>query len=113
MDVRIRLSGAAAQALLTDLSAWLSREDDLRGRVSAEQPAILHGQMGALAEVLVVSLGAQGAGTALATSLAVWVRHRRPSVDIEVTGADGRHVKVAARDADIDVAALVRQVAGD
>jgi hypothetical protein len=81
MDVQIRLSGDAAQALLAELRTWLSREDALRGRVSAEQPAILHGQMGALAEVLVVALGAQGAGTALATSLAVWVRHRRPSVD--------------------------------
>jgi hypothetical protein len=34
-------------------------------------------------------------------------------VDIEVTGADGRRVKIAARDANIDVAGLVRDVVGD
>lgn len=113
MDVRIRLSGGTAQALVAELYAWLSREDDLRGRVSAERSAIPSGQMGALAEVLMVALGAQGAGTVLATSLAAWVRHRRPSVDIEVTGADGRRVRIAARDADIDVAALVRDVVCD
>jgi hypothetical protein len=113
MDVGIRLSGDSAHALLTELHAWLSREDALRGRVAAAgQSAIPPGQMGGLTEVLIVGLGAQGAGSALAASLAVWIRHRRPSVDIEVTGADGRRVKIAARDADIDVAALVRDVAG-
>ena len=113
MDVGIRLSGDSAHALLTELHAWLSREDALRGRVAAGQSAIPPGQMGGLTEVLIVGLGAQGAGSVLATSLAVWIRHRRPSVDIEVTGADGRRVKIAARDADIDVAALVRDVVGD
>jgi len=113
MDVSIRLSGDTAQVLLPELSGWLSREDALRGRVSAGQSAIPPGQMGTLTEVLIVALGAQGAGTALATSLAAWVRHRRPSVDIEVTGADGRRVKIAARDADIDVAALVRDVVSE
>jgi hypothetical protein len=113
MDVQIRLSGDAAQAPLTELRAWLSREDALRGQVSAGQPTVPPGQMGTLAEMLIVALGAQGAGTALATSLAAWTRHRRPSVDIEVTGADGRRVKIAARDANIDVAGLVRDVVGD
>jgi hypothetical protein len=61
---------------------------------------------------LIVALGAHGACAALAKSLAAWIRHRRPSVDIEVTGADGRRVRIAARDADIDVAALVRDVVG-
>jgi Effector Associated Constant Component 1 len=113
MDVQIRLSGDAAQALLPELRAWLSREDALRGRVSAAELVIPPGQMGAVAEVLIVALGAQGAGTAVATSLATWIRHRRPSVDIEVTGTDGRRTKIAARDADIDVAGLVRDVVGD
>ena len=109
----IRLSGDAAQALLTELRAWLSREEALRGRVSTVQPTILVNQMGALAEVLIVAVGAQGAGTVLATSLAAWIRHRRPSLDIEVTGADGRRVKIATRGADIDVASLIRDVVGD
>jgi hypothetical protein len=113
VDVQIRLSGDAAQALLAELRAWLSHEEALRGRVLAGQPAIPPGQMGAVAEVLIVALGAQGAGTAVATSLAAWIRHRRPSVDIEVTGVDGRRVKIAARDANIDVAGLVRDVTGD
>jgi hypothetical protein len=112
VDVRIRLSGEVAQAALVELRAWLSREDSLRGRVSAERPVIPPGQMGPLVETLIVAVGAQGAVTALAKSLATWIRHRRPSVDIELTGADGRQVKIAARDADIDVARLIHEITG-
>lgn len=112
-DIRVQLSGTA-ENLLPELRSWLAHEDDLRGRVSAEEPTIQPGQMGGIAEVLIVALGAQGTGAALAASLKAWIRHRRPAVDIELTGADGRRVKIATRDASIDdVEGLIREVAGD
>ncbi|MFF4948210.1 hypothetical protein [Streptomyces chattanoogensis] len=98
MKAHIRLTGETASAELTGLAEWLSREDELRGRTTIESPEPSPDQMGSLAEVLVVALGIQGAGSVLAASLSVWIRHRRPSADIEVTGPDGRSVKVTLRD---------------
>ncbi|MFF3951539.1 hypothetical protein ACFYYN_43160 [Streptomyces sp. NPDC001902] len=110
MDVRIRLSGDTAAAELVELANWLSREDDFRGRVSAAQPLVRAGQMGSVADVLIVALGAQGVGTVLAASLSTWIRHRRPSADIEVTGADGRGVRVSVRGCtEREIEVLLRQ----
>jgi hypothetical protein len=110
MTVRIRFVGDDADRELTDLASWLSREDEFRGRVSVERPAVQPDDMGAVADALVVALGAHGLGAALATSLTVWIRHRRPSIDIEITRVRGRSVKIAVRDApDREVADLLRQ----
>jgi hypothetical protein len=109
MSVRVRLMGQAAQSELTDLATWLSREDEFRGRVSVEQSPVSPGDMGGVADVLIVAVGAQGIGTALAASLMVWIKHRRPSVDIEVTHSTGRSVKIVVRDLpDNEVANLLR-----
>ncbi|MFI9327093.1 hypothetical protein ACIGZJ_06020 [Kitasatospora sp. NPDC052868] len=109
MKARIRLTGDGASAELVELAAWLSREDELRGRTAIEKPETPPDQMGGLADILIVALGAQGAGTVLAASVAVWIRHRRPSADIEVTGPDGRSVRISVRDApNLDVEAVLR-----
>ena len=111
MQAYIRLTGETAPAELTGLADWLSREDDFRGRAAVERPAARPNQMGGITEVVIVALGAQGAGTALAASLSVWIRHRRPSADIEVTGPDGQSVKVSLRNApEADVEAVLRRV---
>ncbi|WP_280475363.1 effector-associated constant component EACC1 [Nocardia asiatica] len=111
---RIRLVGDQAQAELVDLVAWLSYEDELRGRVSVDKPLIEVGEMGGLAEALNVAIGAPGIGAALVTSLALWIRHRRPSADIEVTNSSGRSVKVVVRDVkDDDLAEMLRQALED
>ena len=111
MNARIRLSGQDVPTELVELAEWMSREDEFRGRVEVEQPEVRPGEMGGAAEVLVVALGAQGAGTALAASLSIWIKHRRPSVDIEVTNSDGRSVKLSVRDFDVaDLGELLRQV---
>jgi len=111
MGARIRLSGQEAVTELVQLTEWLSREDEFRGRVEVEQPEVPQDAMGGAAEVLVVALGVQGAGTALATSLSIWIKHRHPAVDIEVTGPDGRSVKLSVRDyASSDLGDLLREV---
>ncbi|MBF6301026.1 hypothetical protein IU459_26280 [Nocardia amamiensis] len=97
MTVRIRLVGDDIWTELTELMSWLGREDDFRGRVSIEQQPIRPGEMGAVSDVLIVALGAGGAGTVLATSLGVWIVHRKPRVDIEITRDEGQSVKIVAR----------------
>ncbi|MET9148186.1 MULTISPECIES: hypothetical protein [unclassified Streptomyces] len=111
MQAYIRLTGDTAPKELTGLTDWLSREDEFRGRTAVERPDAPPDHMGGLTEVVIVALGAQGAGTALAASLSVWIRHRRPSADIEVTGPDGASVKVSLRDVpEADVEAVLRRV---
>ncbi|GAU65857.1 putative hypothetical protein [Streptomyces sp. NBRC 110611] len=111
MQAYIRLTGETAPAELTGLTEWLSREGEFRGRTAVGRPEVRPDQMGGITEVVIVALGAQGAGTMLAASLSVWIRHRRPSADIEVTGPDGRSVKVSLRNApEEDVEAVLRRV---
>ncbi|NED72688.1 effector-associated constant component EACC1 [Streptomyces sp. BBFR115] len=111
MRAYIRLTGETAPAELTGLTDWLSREDAFRGRTAVGRPDTPPDHMGGLTEVVIVALGAQGAGTALAASLSVWIRHRRPSADIEVTGPDGTSAKVSLRNvSEAEVEAVLRRV---
>ncbi|KUN08714.1 hypothetical protein AQI95_06760 [Streptomyces yokosukanensis] len=111
MRAHIRLSGETAQAELIGLAEWLGREDDFRGRTVVERPESRPDLMGGVAEVLIVALGAQGAGTVLAASLSVWIRQRRPSADIEVTGPDGQSVRISLRNVpQPDLDAVLRKV---
>ncbi len=97
MDARIRLVGRDVGAQLNDLESWLGREDEFRGRVSIEQQPIAPDEMGAVSDVLIVALGSGGAGSALVTTLIVWINHRKPKVDIEITRGRNRSVKIAAQ----------------
>ncbi|WNF25325.1 hypothetical protein RI138_00095 [Streptomyces sp. C11-1] len=111
MKAHIRLTGETAQAELTALADWLSREGELRGRSDIERPEARPGHMGGISEVVIVALGVQGAGTVLAASLSVWIRHRRPSADIEVTGPGGQSVKISLRNVpEADLEAVLRRV---
>lgn len=99
MTVRIRVAEALDQhEELRSLYQWLSLEDELRGRVSLDQPAPKPGEMGALTDALVVALSAGGAVTVLARSLAVWLqqRHSDLTIELEDDGAT-RRVKVDAK----------------
>ena len=111
MQAYIRLTGEAAQAELATLADWLSREDELRGRSTIERAEAHPGDMGGISEVVIVALGTQGAGTVLAASLSVWIRHRRPSADIEVTGPDGQSIKISLRNVrEPELEAVLRRV---
>ncbi|MGW1677484.1 effector-associated constant component EACC1 [Saccharopolyspora sp. NPDC002376] len=83
---------------LLSLYQWLILENELRGQVSLDQPAPEPGQMGALADALVVSLGAGGAVTVLARSLWVWLQQRHSDLTVEIED-DGskRRVKFDAK----------------
>jgi hypothetical protein len=112
MDVQVRVAGGGSDAL-TALAAWLSGEDDLRGRVQVVRGPIGDTELGSLPELLTVALEAGGAGTALAASLRTWLLTRRTSARITVeTG--GRSVSLDIQTVG-EVAPLLEQVlkAGD
>jgi len=81
---------------LMSLRAWLTDEDELRGAVLVEHDSSQVGQMGTLADVLVIALGAGGAATALARSVPTWLR-RNAHVTVEIRDATGRTIKVSAK----------------
>lgn len=110
VEVRIRLSGNDARIAALGLSDWLMREDELRGLVSFERPNIQPGEMGGWLESITVLAGSGSVSAALARSLTVWIRHRRPSVDIEIIGPDGRSVKIAVTDSPDNVTELIGRV---
>ncbi|MGK5741390.1 effector-associated constant component EACC1 [Micromonospora sp. URMC 103] len=105
----LRLSASNGRDHLTSLLDWLRREDELRGRVRLEQPPPRPGEMGALTDALVVALGSGGAVAVLAGSLSTWLSQRGTSVEVQITGPDGRQLIVRAQRAR-DLPALVREV---
>ncbi|NVI86166.1 hypothetical protein [Actinomadura sp. BRA 177] len=72
------------------LLAWLQAEDDLRpSSIGWQRADIAPGTMGAVTEVLVMSLGSGGAGAVLARSLPVWFQTRRSDVKVKLKTARG------------------------
>jgi hypothetical protein len=87
MDIKVRVTGGG-DGELAALGAWLSDEDELRGRVKIVRGPIGDTELGSLPELLTVALGAGGAGTALATSLRTWLSTRRTSAKITVQAGE-------------------------
>ena len=83
MDALISVAAGGAEELIA-LSEWLAGEDELRGRVRLAPQPIADTQLGAFAEVLIVALGAGGAGTVLASSLKTWLQVRTTTVNLKI-----------------------------
>jgi len=90
MEARIRIADGTSEDLAA-LGEWLQDEDELRGRIRAVRGGIGETELGPITEVLVVALGAGGAGTVLASSLRTWLVTRRTTAKITVEAA-GRSV---------------------
>ncbi|MEV6772049.1 hypothetical protein AB0N05_25825 [Nocardia sp. NPDC051030] len=82
-QLTIRTDGSADE--LFGLLEWFNDDDELRGRVSMPARQIRPGQMGGLAEVIVVALGARGIAPALIQSLSTWFTHRRSDIAVTLT----------------------------
>ena len=96
MEVRISIVGGD-DAELESLDDWLRREHDLAGRVTLVAARPREGELGALAEALVVAVSSGGTVSVLAASLKAWISlPRRSDVWIRVQGADGRLVEIDA-----------------
>ena len=74
----VRMLGGDTGTEVGSLIRWLSQDDELRQQLSPEPKPIRVRQTGGAADILVVALGAHGAGTVLAASLTAWIQHRRP-----------------------------------
>ena len=108
--VRIGVLDSSGEITLRSLLDWLRHEDELRGQVVLEQVAPRSGEMGGLADALVVALGSGGAGAVLARSLSTWLWQRRSDLKLTIT-AHGRTVELDASRVP-DAQALVREIGG-
>lgn len=109
MHVEITVDGAAGEIELRSLHDWLLQEPGLRGsKVSRPVPIPSPGEMGALSDVLIVALGAGGAGTVLAGAVSAWLRTRVSAFTLRIRTA-GREIEVETTNLD-DVEALIEQI---
>jgi hypothetical protein len=108
VDVAIVVDSQDARDL-SDLVAWLGREDALRGKVRLQSRPLAPGEMGTLPELIAVAIGSGGAASVLAGSVSTWLSHRKSDIALKVTGRDGRIVELKAqRVAEADT--LLREV---
>jgi hypothetical protein len=114
VEVRISCVGGDRAADVESLSDWLRGEPELAGRLRVAGPMPGEGELGALADVLVVAVGSGGALSVLATSLKAWLAQpRRSDVRIRVQHDGGETVEIDASRVDGErVDALIRQALG-
>jgi hypothetical protein len=107
MQARIRVDQPDE---LRSLHQWLQQEDELRGQVALENAPPAPGEMGTLADAIVVAVGSGGAITVLANSITVWLRQRKSAVTVKLT-ENGRTVEVTV-DRAADAEAIIRSALG-
>ena len=109
MGFRLSVEGHP-DAGLEELSEWLGQEALLRGLLSTEVVPPQAGQLGALAEVLVVAVGSGGAVSVLAASLKAFLSQpRHADIRIVASRPDGERVEIDAKRVK-DVEALLSSV---
>ncbi|WP_109530806.1 MULTISPECIES: effector-associated constant component EACC1 [Nocardia] len=86
----IQVSGNPSD--LIQLRDWFGRDEALRGQVHLQTPPPQDGQMGGLADVLMVAFGAGGIGTVLVSSLKTWFTTRHSDLTLTVTLPNGAEV---------------------
>ncbi len=80
------------------LRAWLTQEDELRGRVElVEAQPPQPGTLGSLPAELLVTLGPGGAGAVLASAVIAWIRHRTAEVTCTLKRPDGTSVTLTGK----------------
>jgi hypothetical protein len=113
--VEIRISCAGEdRAAVESLSNWFRGEPELAGRLRVTGPAPGEGELGSLADVLVVAAGSGGALSVLAASLKAWLAQpRRSDVRIRIQRDGGETVEIDANRIDGKrVDSLLRQALG-
>ena len=114
VEIRISCVGGDRAADVESLSDWFRGEPELAGRLRVTGPMPGEGELGALADVLVIAVGSGGTLSVLATSLKAWLAQpRRSDVRIRVQRDGGETVEIDANRVDGErVDALIRQALG-
>ncbi len=114
MEIRISSVGDERTSNIESLSDWLRGEPELAGRLHVTGLTPGEGELGALADVLIVAVGSGGTLSVLATSLKAWLSQpRRSDVRIRVQHDGGETVEIDASRIDGErVDALIRQALG-
>jgi len=88
MDITLTVDSDQGEADLRSLQRWLLQDPGLRQvPITRLAPVPGDGDMGAVGEILLASLGAGGAGAVLANSLSVWLRSRVTPVKVRIERA--------------------------
>ncbi|MFD5798395.1 hypothetical protein ACFWIO_33675 [Streptomyces diastatochromogenes] len=103
MDVRVDVrftddadvAGAADET--RSLLAWLTQEDELRGRITPQERPPVPGTLGPVLDGLVVALGSGGAVTGLTTAVVAWIRSRHSNVTVKATRSDGASLEISTK----------------
>ena len=112
VEVKITAAGDHSAEEMRSLREWLLQEQELRGRVTLDEAAPEPGTMGALSEVLTVTLAPGGFGTVFAGAFIAWIRHRTSNADYRLIRRDGSVIEVSAKHVrGLDGEALQTQVA--
>ncbi|MGW7532597.1 effector-associated constant component EACC1 [Amycolatopsis sp. NPDC054798] len=108
--VLLTLPGAEDDEL-RKLAAWLRDEDELRGRVRAQDAPARSGEMGGALEAITV-IATSGTATALCRSLFDWLARRRDArkVSLKLTmGEDKLELECGSGDDSAQVLAAVQK----
>lgn len=98
-SIEIRAVGAGED--LRALRAWISGEDDLRGRVRLVGPPIKAGQMGGITDAITVAISGGGVATVTVRSVFAWLRQRQYGHRVRLTLQDS-----SGRRADVELDGL-------
>lgn len=110
MIIDFRAGSTADETVLEDLGNWLINEFELRGSIRRAAARPLPGEMGAVSDVLSVTLAGGGAVSVLAASLRVWfAQPRRSDVRLKIIAPGGEVIEVDAKRVN-DVEALLKAV---
>jgi hypothetical protein len=115
MDVKLTVCGDGYFEELKNLQDWLLDDPELAGcPITRPASSPGPGEMGAVSDVLVVALGSGGAGTALASSLVVWLRTRVGDITLRVRTSAGEAELTArnAKDAEAVIASVATLLSG-
>jgi membrane-associated two-gene conflict system component 1 (EACC1) len=114
VEVRISCVGGDRATGVESLSDWLRGEPELAGKLRVAGPTPGEGQLGTLADVLVVAVGSGGTLSVLATSLKAWLAQPHGQhVRIRVQRDGGETVEIDADRIDAEQAdALLHQALG-
>ncbi|GGO68851.1 effector-associated constant component EACC1 [Nonomuraea cavernae] len=98
MDIALSLSPGHNRTDLESLFDWLQAEKELRGRVSWKEAPPKPGEMGGMAEFILVAAGSGGFLSVLATSVQTWLAQpRRSNIKIRARRDDGVEIEVDAQ----------------